>query len=200
MPPIDVDRRPRRRRPRGSAALALVAALGLLGGGCSSDGEAPAKASPKPASSSATAAPATTEAADAKPATYPLAHLRSRPCLALDERDVAALGISGPGERSSSKNGAACDWLLDGQNVGLDLDVPQSYAKTMTKDGRVTQVPVGKHMAVQAEFQGICFIFVAVEDIERLVGTTTIPEPGASQDGTCPAGAAVAAAALTHIR
>lgn len=70
----------------------------------------------------------------------------------------------------------------------------------MTKNGRVSQVPVGQHSAVQAEFQRICFIFVGVTDEDHLVTTTTIPDPGAAQDGACPAGASVAAAALTHIR
>ena len=91
-------------------------------------------------------------------------------------------------------------WKLPGQSVSLAVDLPLSYARTMTKNGRVSQVPVGQHNAIQAEFQGICFIFVAVDDIDRLVGTTTIPERGVSQDGTCPAGASVAAAALTHLR
>ncbi len=89
---------------------------------------------------------------------------------------------------------------MAGQNVSLALDLPLSYARTMTKNGRVTQVPVGQRRAIQAEFQKICFIFVAVDDVNRLIGTTAIPEPGVSQDGTCAAGASVAAAALTHIR
>ncbi|MEU5031454.1 hypothetical protein [Streptomyces milbemycinicus] len=70
----------------------------------------------------------------------------------------------------------------------------------MTKNGRLSQVPAGRHKAVQAEFRNICFIFVAVHDVNRLIGTTTIPDPEVSQEGTCPAGASVAAAALSHIR
>ncbi len=135
-----------------------------------------------------------------QPSKYTQAQLASRPCDALDERDLAALGISGRGKQESGKHGPTCHWKLAGQNVSLALDLPLSYAKTMTKNGRVTQVPVGQHKAIQAEFQGICFIFVAVHDVDRLVGTTTIPEPGEPQDTTCPAGASVAATALTHVR
>lgn len=126
--------------------------------------------------------------------------MAARPCRALDGRDLAALRISGKGKQESGKNGTSCAWKLAGQNVSLALDLPLSYAKTMTKNGRVTQVPVGQHQAVQSEFQGICFIFVALHDTHHLVGTTTIPDRGVAQDGTCPAGASVAAAALTHLR
>lgn len=91
-------------------------------------------------------------------------------------------------------------WLMGDQNVSLLVDVPLSYAQTMTKGGRVSQVPVGEHYATQAEFQHICFVFVAVADTDHLVNATAIPEPGAPQEGACPAAAAVAAAALTHIQ
>jgi hypothetical protein len=128
-----------------------------------------------------------------------LGELAVRPCLALDPHDLAALGITAPGTAESGKNGPSCTWKVAGQNVDLDLDVALSYAQTMTKGGRVTQVPVGQHSAVQAEFQRICFIFVAVDEVEHLIGATTIPEPGAPQEGACPAGASVVAAALTHI-
>lgn len=185
----------------------LVLAVSLLGAGCSSRQAAPRPSSSRPASSASSAATSSPSAsatsspsAASQPSKYTQAQLASRPCLALDERDLAALGISGRGKQEAGKHGAACAWKLEGQNVSLALDLPLSYARTMTKNGRVTQVPVGKHKAVQAEFQGICFIFVAVHDVNRLIGTTTIPDPGESQDGTCPAGASVAAAALTHIR
>lgn len=135
-------------------------------------------------------------AAIVPPADILVPHLR----LALDGHDLAALRISGEGKQESGKHGATCAWKLAGQNVSLALDLPLSYAKTMTKNGRVTQVPVGQHQAVQAEFQRICFIFIALHDTNHLVGTTTIPDRGVAQDGTCPAGASVAAAALTHMR
>lgn len=129
-----------------------------------------------------------------------MAELASRPCLALDARDLAALGITSEGkEEASGSDETSCMWLVADQNVSLRVDVPLSYAQTMTKNGRVSQVPVGQHNAVQAEFQRICFIFVAVDDTDHLVGATAIPEPGAAQEGACPAAAAVAAAALTHL-
>jgi hypothetical protein len=131
---------------------------------------------------------------------YPMAELASRPCLALDARDLAALGVTDEGEEESSDSGLSCMWLVGDQNVSLRVDVPLSYAQTMTSGGRVSQVPVGPHQAVQAEFQRICFIFVAVDDTDHLVGATAIPEPGAPQEGACPAAAAVAAAALTHLQ
>ncbi|WP_217170184.1 DUF3558 family protein [Streptomyces sp. AC512_CC834] len=173
----------------------------LLGTGCSSGQGTPRSSSPHPTSSSAAATSSSASpSAAAQPSKYSQGQLASQPCLALDEHDLAALGITGRGEEESGKNGPTCRWKLAGQNVSLGLDLPLSYAKTMTKNGRVTQVPVGQHKAIQAEFQRICFIFVAVHDTDRLVGTTTIPEPGEPQDTTCPAGASVAAAALTHIR
>lgn len=177
-------------------------AVSLLGAGCSSKHAAPRHSpSPsRPAPSPARPAPSSSASATPRLSTYTQAQLASRPCLALDGHDLAALGISGRGEPDNGRNGAACGWELDGQHVSLDLDVPLSFAKTMTKGGRVSQVPVGRHEAVQAEFQGICFIFVAVHDTDHLLGTTTIPSPGESQDGACPAGASVAAAALSHIR
>ncbi|MGP4010656.1 DUF3558 family protein [Streptomyces sp. 4N124] len=183
--------------------------MSLLSAGCSSEQGAQRPSSPRPTPSSSTSASAATPSsaatssspsAPAQPSKYTQTQLAARPCDALDERDLAALGISGRGTQESGKHGPTCHWKLGGQNVSLALDLPLSYAKTMTKNGRVTQVPVGQHKAIQAEFQGICFIFVAVHDVDRLVGTTTIPEPGEPQDTTCPAGASVAAAALTHIR
>ncbi|MEU6717044.1 DUF3558 family protein [Nonomuraea sp. NPDC046802] len=195
MPRFGLDQRPRAGRSRRKAGLALVLAVSLPSAGCSSGQPGPRPSSPHPTSS------ASASVSDAvQLSKYTQKQLASRPCLALDARDLAALGISDQGEQESGKNGPTCSWKLAGQNVSLALDLPLSYARTMTKDGRVTQVPVGLHMAVQAEYQGICFIFVAVDDADRLIGTTTIPEPGVSQGTTCPAGAAVAAAALTHIR
>lgn len=167
--------------------------MSLLSAGCSSGQGAPRPSSPHPTSSaSPSAAP--------QPSKYTQAQLAARPCLALDGHDLAALEISGRGKQESGKHGPTCDWKLAGQYVSLALDLPLSYAKTMTENGRVTQVPVGQHKAIQAEFQRICFIFVAVHDVNRLIGTTTIPDAEVSQEGTCPAGASVAAAALTHIR
>jgi hypothetical protein len=130
---------------------------------------------------------------------YPQATLARQPCRALDRRDLAVLDVTGRGKAETSKNGTSCHWKVAGQNVSLDLDVPESFAKTMTKGGRVTQVPVGRHNAVQAEFQHICFVFVAIDDVDHLVSATSIPDPGVSQEGTCAAGAAVVAAALSHI-
>ncbi|WP_399887335.1 DUF3558 family protein [Streptomyces sp. BBFR51] len=204
MPRFDPDQRSRRGRSRRTAALGAVVAVGLLSAGCSGGQGTPGSSSTQPTSTSvatpsATAAPSS-PSAEAQPSKYSQAQLASQPCLALDGHDLAALGITGRGEQESGKNGPTCRWKLAGQSVNLGLDLPLSYAKTMTKNGRVTQVPVGQHKAIQAEFQRICFIFVAVHDTDRLVGTTTIPEPGEPQDTTCPAGASVAAAALTHIR
>ncbi|MCF2129406.1 DUF3558 family protein [Strepomyces sp. STD 3.1] len=211
MPRLDSEQQyPRSRGSRKLAGLAFVVAVGLLGAGCS--GGQTGKASPtSPVSSSPAASPslsptpspspaATTSASAAAPRTYTQKELASRPCQALDARDLAALGIKGRGKQEVGDHGASCMWKLAGQSVSLAVDLPLSYARTMTKNGRVSQVPVGQHNAIQAEFQNICFIFVAVDDIDRLVGTTTIPERGVSQDGTCPAGASVAAAALTHLR
>ncbi|KAK1180687.1 DUF3558 family protein [Streptomyces sp. NBS 14/10] len=185
----------------------------MLSAGCSSGQDASQPSSPRPTSSSSasysvsasaapssSASPSAAPSAAAQPSKYTQAQLASRPCLALDRHDLAALRISGEGKQESGKHGATCAWKLAGQNVSLALDLPLSYAKTMTKNGRVTQVPVGQHQAVQAEFQRICFIFVALRDTDHLVGTTTIPDRGVAQDGTCPAGASVAATALTHIR
>jgi hypothetical protein len=175
------------------SVLLVVFAVTLLGAGCSGEQTTPPAKSPPP--------PAPSPSAEAEPllTKYPRAELARRPCRALDARDLPALGITGKGKEEKSKNGTACHWKLDGQNVSLDLDVPQSQAKIFTTNGRLSQVPVGQHLAVQSEFQRICFIFVALDTVENLVGTTSIPEPGGSQEGTCPAGAAVAAAALTHI-
>ncbi|GAB3572317.1 hypothetical protein GCM10027445_29410 [Amycolatopsis endophytica] len=128
-----------------------------------------------------------------------MAELAQQPCRALDDRDLAALGITGPGREEAGEDGPSCRWLVGDQNVSLRLAVPLSYAQTMTRGGRTSQVPVGQHSAVQAEFQRICFTFVAVDDVGQLVGATAIPEPGAAQEGACPAGASVAAAALTHL-
>lgn len=208
MPRFDLDQRPRGGRSRRKAGLVLVLAVSLLSAGCSSGQGTPQPSSSShpasSASSSSSASPSASSSAspsDAQqPSKYTQAQLAARPCLALDGRDLAALEISGRGKQESGKHGPTCHWKLAGQNVSLALDLPLSYAKTMTKNGRVTQVPVGQHQAIQAEFQRICFIFVAVHDVDRLIGTTTIPEPGVSQDATCPAGASVAAAALTHIR
>ncbi|MFI5549042.1 DUF3558 family protein [Streptomyces sp. NPDC051738] len=206
MPRFDLDQRPRGGRSRRKAGLVLVLAVSLPSAGCSSGQGAPQPSSsshPAPsASSPSSASPSSSSSASAsqQPSKYTQAQLAARPCLALDGRDLAALEISGRGKQESGKHGPTCHWKLAGQNVSLALDLPLSYAKTMTKNGRVTQVPVGQHQAIQAEFQRICFIFVAVHDVDRLIGTTTIPEPGVSQDATCPAGASVAAAALTHIR
>ncbi|MEV0639478.1 DUF3558 family protein [Streptomyces sp. NPDC050619] len=211
MPRFDLDQRPWGGGSRRKAGLVLALAVSLLSAGCSSGQGAPGPSSPSPTSSasastsssaSASSSPSASSPPSAapQPSKYTQAQLAARPCDALDGRDLAALEISGRGEQESGKQGATCHWKLAGQNVSLALDLPLSYAKTMTKNGRVTQVPVGQHQAIQAEFQRICFIFVAVNDVNRLIGTTTIPEAGVSQDGTCPAGASVAAAALTHIR
>jgi hypothetical protein len=205
MPRFDLDRRSPGRRTGRTAALVLVVAVSLLSAGCSSE-QAAQRSSSSPTASASSTAPSPSPSASssppaaAQPTKYTQTQLAARPCDALDERDLAALGISGPGTQESGKPGPSCHWKLGGQNVSLALDLPLSYAKTMTKNGQVTQVPVGQHKAIQAEFQRICFIFVAVHDVDRLVGTTTIPEPGEPQDTTCPAGASVAAAALTHIR
>ncbi|WP_230396479.1 DUF3558 family protein [Streptomyces blattellae] len=178
----------------------LAAAVSLLNAGCS-NGQGVRSSSPDTTSaSSASATTSPSPSAEAQVSKYTQAQLAARPCAALDEHDLAALGISGRGTRESGEYGPSCHWKLAGQNVSLALDLPLSYAETMTENGRITQVPVGQHMATQAEFQGICFVFVAVHDTNHLVGTTTIPEPGEPQDTTCPAGASVAAAALTHIR
>jgi hypothetical protein len=181
------------------SALVLLFTAGFFGAGCSG-GQAPPP-SPATAPASSTAPPSTTPSATvSQPAKYARTELAQRPCLALDARDLAALGIAGQGEEEATRNGPSCHWKLAGQNVDLQLDAPLSYAQTMTRNGRVTQVPVGPHMAVQAEFQRICFVFVAVDRPDHLVAATTIPDPGVPQDGTCRAGAAVAAAALTHLR
>lgn len=173
--------------------------MSLLVTGCSTEHTG----SPVPASqlSSPQSASSTTPASPSAPklSKYPKAELAQRPCLALDERDLVALGVTGEGREEPGDNGPSCVWNIAGQNVNLHLDVPLSHAQTMTKGGRLSQVPVGSHQAVQAEFQRICFIFVAVDEADHLVGTTTIPEPHAPQEGACPAGASVAAA-LTHIQ
>ncbi|MFD8382921.1 DUF3558 family protein [Streptomyces sp. NPDC059679] len=166
MPRFDRVQRARRRRSRGKAGLVLVLAVSLLGAGCSSRQAAPRPSSSRPASSSSatpSSSAMSSPSAVSQPGKYTQAQLASRPCLALDERDLAALGISGRGKQEAGKHGAACAWKLYGQNVSLALDLPLSYARPMTKNGRVTQVRVGRHKAVQAEFQGICFIFVAVD-------------------------------------
>ncbi|MES4907006.1 MULTISPECIES: DUF3558 family protein [unclassified Streptomyces] len=217
MPRFDHDQRSRVGRPRRTGGLVLGLAVSLLSAGCSSGQGASQPSSPRSASSSSASTSASASAsastsastsasasasssAAPRPSRYTQAQLASRPCLALDAHDLAALRISGEGKQESGEHGASCAWKLAGQNVSLALDLPLSYAKTMTKNGRVTQVPVGQHQAVQAEFQRICFIFVALHDTNHLVGTTTIPDRGVAQDGTCPAGASVAAAALTHLR
>jgi hypothetical protein len=200
---FDLDRRLRSRLTHRKTGLVLVLAGVLLSAGCSSGQAGSREPSPHPTrSSSAPASPSSfaSASAPAQLRKYTREQLASKPCLALDERDLAALGINGRGKQEPRKHGVSCTWKLAGQNVSLALDLPLSYAKTMTKNGRVSQVPVGQHQAVQAEFQRICFIFVAVDDVDQLIGTTTIPDRGVSQDGTCPAGASVAAAALTHIR
>jgi hypothetical protein len=178
--------------PRNVSLSVLVLAVGLAGAGCSG-GQAPPVTAP-----SATAPSASPSASLLT--RYPQAELAQRPCLALDARDLAALGVTGPGKEESGEHGPSCTWNLAGQNVSLDLDVATSFAKTMTEGGRVSQVPVGQHSAVQAEFQRICFTFVAVDALDHLIGTTSIPDPGAPQEGACPAGASVLAAALTHLR
>ncbi|MEV5330022.1 DUF3558 family protein [Nonomuraea sp. N2-4H] len=169
-----------------NAGPALALAAVALSADCASGQPAARGASPQPVPSSAT--PSSSSASPSTPSPsaplrkYSLKELRSKPCLALDERDRAALGIKEEGEHSSTKGGEVCRWEVAGQSVSLDLDVPLSFAKTMTKDGRVTQVPVGLHRGIQAEFQRICFIFVAVDDVDHLIGTTTIPDRGVSQD------------------
>ncbi|MGW3341700.1 DUF3558 family protein [Nonomuraea rubra] len=198
---FDLDRWLRSGLTHRKTRLVLVLAGALLSAGCSSGQAGPRGPFPHPTPSSAPASASSASAsAPAQLRKYPREQLASKPCLALDERDLAALGISGRGKQESRKHGVSCTWKLAGQTVSLALDLPLSYAKTMTKNGRVSQVPVGQHQAVQAEFQRICFIFVAVDDVDQLIGTTTIPDRGVPQDGTCPAGASVAAAALTHIR
>ncbi|MFD4262858.1 DUF3558 family protein [Streptomyces sp. NPDC058534] len=207
MPRLDSEQQyPRSRGSRKLAGLAFVVAVGLLGAGCSTSGQAGTRSSTPPVSSptaSQTPAPTSSPSAAASasvPRKYTQKELASRPCQALDARDLAALGIKGRGKQEAGRHGVSCMWKIAGQSVSLAVDLPLSYARTMTKNGRVSQVPVGQHNAIQAEFQRICFIFVAVDDVDHLVGTTTIPERGVSQDGTCPAGASVAAAALTHLR
>ncbi|MDL4818542.1 DUF3558 family protein [Actinomadura opuntiae] len=183
------------RRSRSALVIAgyVVLAVSMFGAGCS-DGHNSPRASSSTPSSSPPVSPSGPQLRR-----YPLDQLKQQPCLSLDARDLAALGAAGQGKEESGRSGKSCLWKLAGQNVTLDLDVPLSYAKTMTKHGRVSQVPVGHHTAVQSEFQHICFIFVAVNDPEHPVGTTTIPELGAPQEGACQAGASVAAAALTHV-
>ncbi|QWF84478.1 hypothetical protein HUW46_07928 [Amycolatopsis sp. CA-230715] len=177
--------------------------LALLAGSAACSSTQPAPPPPSsPSSSPAPAAPPVSEAASTtapQVSKYPKAQLATQPCLALDARDLVALGVTGQGRVEGAAKGPTCHWKVAGQNVNLDLDVPLSDAKVFTKNGRVSQVPVGTHQAVQAEFQRICFIFVAVGEADHLVGTTTIPDREAPQEGICPAGAAVAAAALTHI-
>jgi hypothetical protein len=171
--------------------LVLLLAVGLLGAGCSSEQPAPQPSPPsEPPPSSA--APLLTR--------YPGAELARQPCRALDARDLAALGITEQGTVEDAQNGPTCHWKVADQNVNLDLDVPQARAQDLSKKGRVSKIPVGLHTGVQSEFQNICFIFVPLHDPDRLVGSTTIPEPQGSQSGACPAGAAVVAAALTHLQ
>jgi hypothetical protein len=145
---------------------------------------------------SPTKAPAPTAPLLAK---YTRAQLIKKPCLSLDSRDLVALGAK-RGTVSAAKDGPDCQWQVGRQHVYLDLNSPLSFAKTMTNKGRVTQVPVGSHMAVQSEFQRICFIFVGITDTQHLVAATAIPDRGAPQEGACPAAAAVTAAALTHLK
>lgn len=178
--------RPRPAAARLTAGVLMLALLPL----CAACSTGPA--APRPSRS-----PAASPAPELRK--YSLEQLGSQPCLALDARDLAALGITGQGDEESGPGGKTCEWKLAGQNVGLDPDAPLKYAQTMSKGGDNTQMPVGHHMAVESEFQGICFIIVAVHDVNHLLMTTTIPDPGVSQDGTCPAGASVAAAALAHI-
>jgi hypothetical protein len=173
--------------------LAFVFVASLLGAGCST----PQAGSPAPAprtspSRTTSSAPPTTP----QVTKYTQTELARHPCDALNAYDLAALGIAAPG----TVEGTACHWILDNENVDLDPDSPESYAQTMTKNGRITQVPVGQHEAVQAEFQGICFVFIAVNSVDHLVSATAIPTKAGSQDDACPAAASVAAAALTHIQ
>lgn len=179
-----------KRQRRTSVALALVLAMGLLAAGCLGKQDTPRAqaSSTKPSAS-----------ASALVSRYTMDQLATRPCLALDAHDRAALGIAGPGKQDQGGNGAACEWEINGQTVTLELNVPESDAKTFATGGRVTQVPVGQHSAVQVEFQRICFIFVAVHDVDHLVDATAIPKPGSPQEGACPAAASIAAATLTHI-
>jgi len=206
----------RRPRTRAKAGGALILALGLVLAGCSGTESSPQQASSQQTSSTPTASTATAStpssppsaSAPSKPPTvaapvlakYTREQLIRKPCLSLDSRDLVALGIARRGKQSPGKSGVSCAWQVGKQYVSLDLNVSLSYAQTMTKNGRVTQVPVGTHSAVQSEFQHICFIFVALTDTAHLVGATAIPNRGAPQEGACPAGAAVTAAALTHIR
>lgn len=176
--------------------LAIILTMAVLCAGCSTVRAGIPVPPPKSSSSpTTTTAPSTSQLS-----TYSQAQLAQTPCDALDTHDLVALGVTGQGKQEAGKDGAACEWRIADQNVSLQLDAPLSYAQTMTKDGRVSQVPVGQHEAVQAEFQGICFIFVALSDVDHLVAATAIPVPGGSQDGACPAAASVAAAALTHIQ
>jgi hypothetical protein len=172
--------------------LAFVLGAGLLVAGCSTPRAGSPAPAPTPSSArtspSAPAAPTVTK--------YAQTDLAQHPCDALNSYDRAALGIAGPG----TVEGPSCHWILNNENVSLEPDAPESFAQTMTKNGRITQVPVGQHEAVQAEFQGICFVFVAVHSVDQLVNATAIPAQGGSQDDACPAAASVAAAALTHIQ
>jgi hypothetical protein len=169
----------------------VVAGVALLGvAGCSSGGPgAVVRPSARP-----------TSTAPAAPALYGQAELAGHPCSALDARDRAALRITAPGTDDSGPGGPGCGWELPGQHVTLIVDVPRSYEQTMTQDGLITQVPVGSRPGVQAEFQRICFVFVPVTGEDHLVATTAIPDPGAPQDGACPAAVAVAAATTAHLR
>ncbi|MFD1152543.1 DUF3558 family protein [Saccharothrix hoggarensis] len=198
----DHHRRPPTTAPRpgvrrDTARLVLVLAAGLLGAGCSGGEAAPR--TPSPSTPSSTSSPSSTTPTTPQQDKHTLAELARRPCLALDARDLDALGITGPGEEEPGENGPSCLWRVGGQNVNLRLDVPASYAQTMTEGGRVSRVRIGRHTATQAEFHRICFTFVEVDGPDHLVGSTTIPEPDAPQSGACPAGLSVVASALTHI-
>jgi hypothetical protein len=174
----------------------------LLGAGCTgrqTDREPPPRSAPPASARLSSTAPPTSS----KPphlARYSQAELAKRPCDALDAHDLAAVGVTGHGKEERAKDGKACAWQVGKQHVSLQIDAPLSYARTMAKGGRVSQVPVGQHAAVQAEFQRICFIFVGAHSTDHLVSATAIPDPGAAQDGVCPAGASVVSAALSHIR
>ncbi|MFI5912442.1 DUF3558 family protein [Dactylosporangium sp. NPDC051541] len=170
-------------------AIALTAAL--LGAGCSRAQPVRTPVPPAPSASASSAAP--------QPSGYPQADLAEQPCRALGADELATLGIDAPGQVENSQNGPSCHYKVADQNVGIDLDVPQSFEESRIKDGRVSPVAVGRYMGVQAEYQRICFTFVAVGGPDHQAAATTIPDPGASQDTTCNAGAKVLAAAVAHI-
>jgi hypothetical protein len=193
---------------RRGSGVALSLVVGLFLAGCSESKTGLPQASTSQSVSTTASSPPVTSAPPSptppKPTVplfkkYTRAQLIKKPCLSLDSRDLVALGAK-RGTVSAGKDGPNCQWQVGRQYVYLDLNSPLSFAKTMTNKGRVTQVPVGTHMAVQSEFQRICFIFVGITDTQHLVAATAIPDRGAPQEGACPAAAAVTAAALTHIK